>query len=299
MNEFKNSLAGTDIVANFLTTILYTVLAAIIQFMMSFMSISSGTIIANEPINIKNDTYLSVVDIINTSDDIVKDIGIELPGELLEINSSIPLDYKVENYKNGRISKILVNTVHEKSNYQIIAKYKKNVESTIVISNYKTNHLTLTNKSNYLNPRKDFYIKLGLSSFILGLLLALMTYYLKKETNELKTISENLKNEIKSKVSSDALTFEDLNKRIANAEYRLLKQRLLYTARIGDYKKELSFWRDTIRKVINNETKSEKVIDEITTNLKTYKTLETLESDELKYLEIAELIVENKNKKAD
>lgn len=280
MKEFMKSPLMVGIIG--------TILAAFLPIIISFFSISYGTIIANEPINLKNNTYLSVVDIINYSDNIVKDIGIELPGKLLEINSSIPLDYTVKNNKNGTISKILVNTVYEKSHYQVIAKYIKNTESAIIISNYNANNLTLTNKKAYLNPRKDFYINILVKSVILGSFLALLSYFFKKEMNELKTDSKNLEFEI-----------ETLNKKICSVKNKSLKLRLLYTARIGDYKKELSFWRDTIKKVINNETKSEKVIDAVTNNLKTFKTLEKLEHNELEYLEIAELIVENKNKKAD
>lgn len=298
MNKIRNSpiLNGS----------ISAIFAAIIQLIIVSISIPYGTIIVNEPINIKNNTYLYVVDIINDSDNIVKNIGIELPGKLLEINSSLPLDYKVENYKNGAINKILVNTIHEKSNYQIIAKYKKNVESAIVISNYKTNNLSLTNKKDYLSFERNLYIYIIATSLFYGLFSALSAYYTKNLMEKTNSDFQKKRNvllqkveETKNRLSSNEKTAIKLNEKVFNLERRSLKLKLLYTARISDYKKELSFWRDTIRKVINNETTSEKVIDEITTNLKTYKTLETLENDELKYLEIAELIVENKNKKAD
>jgi hypothetical protein len=57
---------------------------------------------------------------------------------------------------------------------------------------------------------------------------------------------------------------------------KLRRIQILLLARLSDYSKELTFWRDTIRKILYQTTGdskvSEKVIDQITETLKTYGT---------------------------
>lgn len=294
------------IIESVITAIVVGVVSFILSGLLSLLSLKYGSIIANEPINIENDTYLSVIDIINNSDNILKDIGIELPGKLVEINSNIPIDYTVENYSSGDNSKIVVNTANEHSNYQILVKYEKSVESEIVISNYKPNKLTLTDKEDYLNPMKSTISILIYTSISYAIMIGIMYYYYnrkrEKQINEIDKRNDDLKYSIESINNINNNTEKRLDDTIKDLKQKRdhdTKLRLLYLARISDYKKELSFWRDTVRKTINNHTKADDVIDEVTKTLKTYKTLEKFENNEFQYLEIAELILDDKNKKTD
>lgn len=74
--------------------------------------------------------------------------------------------------------------------------------------------------------------------------------------------------------------------------------RLYYFARISDLQKELSFWRDTVRKMLYNSQHefqtADKVIDTVTSTLKTYTTRKRSDEnmDELLYL--AQLIADSR-----
>lgn len=63
---------------------------------------------------------------------------------------------------------------------------------------------------------------------------------------------------------------------------------ILYLARLGDYSKELNFWRDTIRKITYNSTNknngTESIIDIVTKSLKTYRTRGTDDEKTLRQL---------------
>lgn len=74
--------------------------------------------------------------------------------------------------------------------------------------------------------------------------------------------------------------------------------RLYYFTRISDLQKELSFWRDTVRKMLYNSQNefqtADKVIETVTSTLKTYTTRKRSEKnmDELLYL--AQLIADSR-----
>lgn len=74
--------------------------------------------------------------------------------------------------------------------------------------------------------------------------------------------------------------------------------RLYYFARISDLQKELSFWRDTVRKMLYNSQNefqtADKVIETVTSTLKTYTTRKRSDKnmDELLYL--AQLIADSR-----
>lgn len=74
--------------------------------------------------------------------------------------------------------------------------------------------------------------------------------------------------------------------------------RIYYSAHISDLRKELSFWRDTVRKMLYNSQNefqtADKVIDTVTSTLKTYTTRKRSKEnmDELLYL--AQLIADSR-----
>lgn len=109
---------------------------------------------------------------------------------------------------------------------------------------------------------------------------------LEKEFEELNIINKDLSER------SEELTRRNkkLNKKLNDLEKKFdkytIKQKIYYLNRINDYKKEIGFWRNTVRKLLYNskESKSnvDKVIEVITRELKTYTTREneTILNDE-------------------
>lgn len=67
-----------------------------------------------------------------------------------------------------------------------------------------------------------------------------------------------------------------LTKKLDQMETRSSKARIIHARRISEYKKELSYWRDTVRKIIYNAGRSEReanrMLEQISVNLKTFQT---------------------------
>ena len=79
-----------------------------------------------------------------------------------------------------------------------------------------------------------------------------------------------------------------------------MRIKILLLARLSDYSKELTFWRDTIRKILYSMSKTgkkaaEEVIKEVTATLKTHSTLSESE-DDFETIKMASLLLEKKSK---
>lgn len=113
--------------------------------------------------------------------------------------------------------------------------------------------------------------------------------------------------EIKNENDKYKKTFEELTEKtektgtqIIELYDRLNRQKIFYQTRIQDIKKELNFWRDTIRKMMYDSTKekqdTDKIIDLVTSNLKTYTTRENSDQEFNEILFVAELIAKQEKR---
>lgn len=94
----------------------------------------------------------------------------------------------------------------------------------------------------------------------------------RKMVNKVKIKCEDLEirlDQLKADVEKDEKEIKDIYKR-----HR--KRDIFYRTRISHLRKEIDFWRDTIRKLLHNskyeEQNPEKIIEIVTNNLKTYTT---------------------------
>lgn len=80
---------------------------------------------------------------------------------------------------------------------------------------------------------------------------------------------------LKEKLEKAEQRMDVLSERFSEKENAWRKMKILALARITDYSKELSFWRDVVRRILHNSSdkkNADKVIDEVTASLQTYGT---------------------------
>lgn len=98
----------------------------------------------------------------------------------------------------------------------------------------------------------------------------------KIKAKEFKTKIEETQKELIEKNIKDNKSIQKLESNLEKLQKESAKIKILYVSRISEYAKELSFWRDTIRKIMyNSESKnlnSELIIDTVIKSLKTYHT---------------------------
>jgi hypothetical protein len=81
------------------------------------------------------------------------------------------------------------------------------------------------------------------------------------------------------------------------------RHKILLLARLSDYSKELSFWQDTVRKILYQQTGSgqsaEKLIEEIRNSLGTYTTKKGVEDDLNTVKVLADMLNSNSDKQSN
>lgn len=130
--------------------------------------------------------------------------------------------------------------------------------------NLLAKELTKENFQNRRSPFREIILTVLLnaliSSIILGFFLFFQRHSMLKLLQELSRLDNRLEKQE-----------ETLRKHETSGR----KMRLLLLARLSDYAKELSFWRDTIRRVIytsgSNKDRADTVIREVQKSLKTYR----------------------------
>jgi hypothetical protein len=107
---------------------------------------------------------------------------------------------------------------------------------------------------------------------IYAVMLAIMTFWHYGQLGDLREETEAISKKL-DEAMAQAQELEEEASQITNKQKRI---QILLLARLSDYSKELSFWRDTIRKILYQATGdskgSETVINQVTETLRTYGT---------------------------
>jgi hypothetical protein len=140
------------------------------------------------------------------------------------------------------------------------------------ILNYADKKLNFVDTDTPLNPLKTAVKKSIQIAIIYSIIFGIFGWVMRTKQEHLN-----------SKLDKTTVEIEELKKKtsdsIRETNQRCLRHRVLLLARISDYAKELSFWRNTIQRLLLREDGTTKesangVLKEVTSTLKTYSTLE-------------------------
>lgn len=239
--------------------------------------ISIGTSIINDneimtPISIKN----------NSKNRKIEDLGISA-GEYNEIiNVVADLSFLID--KNKKI--ITIKYIPPKETISIILITKDIVDLDSVKIAYSGNINTT-----YLEDKSDKYNSIFSQAFIYSILLFIVVC-LQDKIQKKNVIEYNKLNRKIDKITeeSDRLLVER-KEEIKQLKKNKHENRIYYLTRMKDLKKELEFWKDTIRKFIYQSSNSKKMnsdelFEVVTDTLKTYGTRNNSDTnfDEIFYL---------------
>ncbi|NFL34457.1 hypothetical protein FDB64_05100 [Clostridium botulinum] len=299
-----------------ITTIITLIMTFIFNILLSNFTFDKGSVRLGDLIEVEKGKYMISIDIKNFSDNNIDKIRIKIPEDIdiSSIKTNQPLNFSKisNNIGNQAASTYEIARVPEKQQvtFNIILNNKIDVKSIVVEKN--NNKISVEYPNDINNSLKQQIKRMSVETIIYALIVGIMIYVLlynneknfEKNSRSLEDkikdikyyneqdknyydeamkksqeISEKYKNycEEKEKESQKLMNqMENIKKEITNIKVISKKRELLLLARIKDYKKELDFWRDTIRKVFynsqNKKIDSEIIFDEITNNLKTYQT---------------------------
>ncbi len=224
-----------------------------------------------------NNTSILTVDIANDTSSQLNGLILKVPAAIDKNNviTSQPIQIKeLENVIDQNGAKLLeISGILGQRVTRIVfhlAAPRSTLE--VVPLNASSLRLAVEDSSATTSWTKKLLLNLGSSALVYGVLLVIMHYYMRIRINEFEVRLEQAKADTK-----------ELNETMSRAQQkqketttRLKKVEVFLMARIADLQKELTFWRDTIRKATYNystNTDSSKLIDAVTETLGTYSTM--------------------------
>ncbi|MCU4666576.1 hypothetical protein ABE321_07195 [Bacillus paralicheniformis] len=267
----------------FLNIILPTVIAVVFNWASTYYN-GTSTVTIGQSTKL-SDQYILPISI-NAYKDIDK-LKITFPTKLNEnqISSNKSLHIKsidnnigVDNESTFEITKIA-----EESSVQLLISTKKAINDKNINVDKNGNNLSVYYEAALLNPAQKQLLSIILNGVLLFLILNFVLWLTEKRRKRDYKRMRNLIRDSRRDLRARARDFETLKNDLDREKYKSAKARILLQAKLNDYKKELSFWRNTIRKVLyeipDGEKKAEKLIGTVTSSLETYETNEKNQHD--------------------
>ncbi|KQU24983.1 hypothetical protein ASG65_16790 [Bacillus sp. Leaf13] len=287
----------------------------------SYFTDYKSVVTIGESTQVAKDQYILPVNLSAFED--LKNLRLSIPGSLTEkqIKSNKPINIKVVTSNlgttNGTVFEIKKLPLDSNTELVLLTNKKLNDKEIIVYGN--GNKVNVKYAKEMENPLKA-QVKTIITNAVMYAILLGVIYYLanrrqdkkikafeEERDEKIKEVRENHENiqkimdireetlnktmEASSRIVEDTKrSMEKLDKKLDESEKALekfkidsKKSQILLLAKLNDYRKELNFWRDTIRKIIyqlpNGDSKAEQLIKIVSKSLKTYQTHEKQEHD--------------------
>lgn len=269
----------------FISIIIVFVLTLLLNFGLEKLTSKDGTI-AIQTIELKQGTYIAEIRIENYSKHAINDIKLIIPKavDISEISSSTAIQLKTEkeNLSNTK-QKVLITSLIPARQISTIIIPLSSTDNCCSIVNLDEKKLINLTDVNVVDPSVTALIDGLQSALIYTIFFTIIIFYNKAQTNELMDQLEKTRDSVDELKDESDKQRRKLNKKINDIDKRYARKKAILLRRVSDYSKELTFWRDTIRKVLyqNNHDKHEadNIISTITAKLGTYGTRGKLAED--------------------
>lgn len=263
-----------------LSSIIVTILTIVIQLTGNFIASDDGLIRIGNTIRMGESSYQTTIQVKNFSNKAIENIGIQVPAmvKLEDINANINLNISLAENNVGKkqSESIIIDRIPEKQSVQIIISLNKDIDSKQINIEKNGNSIKIVRfeeeESEFKKSINRTLIYGAMLLFIYGGMGLILDSKQRARVQELKKEAEELKKE-QEKANSE---IKEMRLKCEKIEGRQVKIRVLLEAKLRDYRLELDFWRDTIRKMlykgVNNQLSSEELLDTVTDTLKTYQT---------------------------
>ncbi|MCT9858231.1 hypothetical protein P2R64_00185 [Priestia megaterium] len=295
--------------------ILVAISGALVTFLISLMTTyfldNNAIVRIGESTKVEENQFVLPIDV-STFKSEVKELRIGTPIALKEdqIKSNQPLEVKVVKNTiktaNGSIYEIA--KIPSDKDIQLVLISNERLDEQDLEINSKGNNFDVEYVSQTESPVKNQLITLITNAVLYALFAGIITYWAHTTLDRRIGESRNSLQEHKDRATEEIKRMEriheasdkeqarlnglldDLNNDLEKVRERLdkvttdaRKRHILLQARLNDYRKELSFWRDTVRKSLyqlyNGEEKASELFKIVSKSLKTYQTHEKNDHD--------------------
>ncbi|MEH6947812.1 hypothetical protein V7068_12215 [Bacillus sp. JJ634] len=280
---------------------IYGVIIFVVSLIGSILSGSNTTVTIGNSIKVEDNQFFTSVNInaFEDVDDLRVSIPITMRTEQIKSNKPIKIEIIKNNIGTANGSVLEIERISSDNNVELILVTDEKISTKEIVVNDKKNEIDVEYSADMENPIKGELRSLVLNALIYALVAGLAVYIFKKNedkraaesTRKLEEVNRDIerierkREELQEEVNKYKQAMEDRKKEIDIQQKRIdkvsidaQKRNILLQAKLYDYRKELSFWRDTIRKIIyqlpDGKDKAEQLIRIVSSSLKTYQTNE-------------------------
>ncbi|WP_174732987.1 hypothetical protein [Mesobacillus harenae] len=320
-----------EIIFNLIIPAIFTF---IITWTIAYFFANNSLVTVGESIEIKENQYLTPINI-NALNNINK-LSITIPNEQLtenQVNSSAPINIlRIENnigVENGSVFEIA--KVNSDSTVGLMVETTTMLNSKDIIINKNGNAVDVRYSSDVVSPLEDQKRQLIINAILYAVIVFALNSWADKRRDKkilaakeerdaafkgyeeskadlrssyevANKVNEKLLEEKNLEIQNARKEIDKFEKELNNFKTDIRKHNILLLARLNDYRKELNFWRNTIRKVIyelpKGEEKAEQFMKTIASSLKTYQTHEKEEYN-FETLKILSTMIKDTEKEAE
>jgi hypothetical protein len=266
-----------------------------------YLEREKGTLIVHQPYA-ENQAIYMPIEITNYENTPLGDLRITIPRhiELSEIRSTSPITLQLAtNEAIGRERTLLLSNIQPRWTTLILIPLNTNDDITSIRpQNYHDLGLELHFPEESEQPVKRAIWKAAQLAAVYAFFFGCFTWYyagdsqrLRKQISELRIEQDKLNKKIDD-LRSDA------DRNTQEATVSIKRHRLLLISHLRDHAAELSFWRDTIRRMLGTGPDAarthDQIIKEVANGLKTYSTLSDYSENQIDTLRIIESLLEKR-----
>lgn len=307
------------ILETIISSVLLGIGSLLINLLFSYLFVDKGVVRIGEPIEVGQSQFQTSISILNSTDKNISNIEFSLPlnVEKKDIITSQPIVIKKVNANYGINNGSIFNIPDILGNQKVtmIITSSKIINSDQVKINKNGNSIEVEYFNKVTSPFKKTMLSLVINSLMFIVLLTVANYLIdrrsQKRMEEFRELAGIRENDLKESLKLVSDWQEDLkkdreelkeevdilHKKIKEINYNNTKWKILYKSKLSDFRKELDFWKDTVRRVIykagENKIDSQELFNIVTTNLQTYQT-KTNANDHYETLKVMSKMFEEK-----
>lgn len=274
----------------YINQVISIIIAFVVTLLVSFgidqLFGENGSISLSKRIELSTGSYVELA-IENYSKSTINGLKIIIPNDAPTnlIRSSQPIELKVDKaaLSSPEHTIITLSFIPSKKITRVFFPlFDETSECCEVINSNELKLLTKTDSEVFNPVISSLYGALRTAS-IYTVFVIIIAAWLKSKLNLLQERLNKLESEHVPFMEKATKQSNEFHKRIDEMRQIAVRQRVILLRQLSDYRTELSFWRDSIRKILyekykNNEN-ADVIIKDITNNLKTYGTRSKLSGD--------------------
>ena len=269
-----------SIIFEAIVTALFSVLISSIVFTITEMFTSEKIGIFISDSNKVNDEYITMINIKNYQDsDEIDQLEMHIKNDVIKVSSE--LDFKKDE------NKIIIEDIYPSYNGSIVLVTNEKIDNSKlnIYCSSKSNIEWINESKNIIDNVKHNIIIYFITKFIMIFGSNLYMQNLYKKIEKLKDEKIALINK-ETEINKERI--KEIEAQIIEHKKEKRTVRRYLISIIKDYSKELSFWKDTMRKAFCKNKKDIKTMDNffefVTINLKTYKTLKKCDYSNIDFI---------------